>query len=193
MQMIEKTDKCLKLHTPYNAEFISKLKAYIPYSDRKWDKEEKVWVVDIDCITTINELLYDYFGYTENTNIINVKLTAKTHIEKEDAITVAGKSLIYVKGRDSGAYVSSDAIFVKGTINSSGSMRHPTAMIEEGSVFEIKIPDTAIPMINTEDWDIETVSPLLSTSEAQELLKEKHALLERLNEIETLLYKQKED
>lgn len=47
--------------TPYNDEFIKDFKREVEACYRKWDKENKVWVIDMDCYYEVDELLGYHF------------------------------------------------------------------------------------------------------------------------------------
>lgn len=48
--------------TPYSADFVADLKADIPSVDRKWDKEEKVWIVSRQHLATVQNLIVACWG-----------------------------------------------------------------------------------------------------------------------------------
>lgn len=55
-------DSWIHVRTPYHPKFIEALKTEIPWSSRKWSKEEKVWLVDpayLDELITVCEPFFD--------------------------------------------------------------------------------------------------------------------------------------
>jgi hypothetical protein len=57
----------LKVITPYNSDFVAKLKFQIPYKFRAWDFTNKWWEVSVEYQKVVLQLLQDCYGVTEGT------------------------------------------------------------------------------------------------------------------------------
>lgn len=51
----------LILETPYNPGLVAQLKALIPYNDRRWDPDQKVWLIRPDHGPTLQSLIDQFF------------------------------------------------------------------------------------------------------------------------------------
>jgi len=62
-----------KLTTPYNPEFVKKIKN----AGGKWNRAEKVWVVDEDNIEYAREIMNDVYGRSDlpTSDLVDVKIT----------------------------------------------------------------------------------------------------------------------
>lgn len=69
LQDLKPKDKCsidfdgtnLILETPYNPGLVAQLKALIPYNDRRWDPDQKVWLIRPDHGPTLQSLIDQFF------------------------------------------------------------------------------------------------------------------------------------
>lgn len=52
----------LKVQSPYNPAFINDLKAQVTWSDRRWNKAEKVWEVSLNNEAKVKNLLTKHYG-----------------------------------------------------------------------------------------------------------------------------------
>jgi len=50
------------ISSPYNAEFVAELKAAVPYGDRRWDPNAKLWTVGIEYGDAVAALMQKHFG-----------------------------------------------------------------------------------------------------------------------------------
>jgi DnaJ domain len=50
------------LESPYNADFVEALKAYVPYRQRRWVPDDKKWWFQSDVIATVEYLCDRYYG-----------------------------------------------------------------------------------------------------------------------------------
>lgn len=70
LQDLKPKDKCsigfdganLILETPYNPGLVAQLKALIPYNDRRWDPDQKVWLVRPDHGPRLQSLCDQFFS-----------------------------------------------------------------------------------------------------------------------------------
>jgi len=52
----------LVLETPYDRGLVAQLKALIPYNDRRWDQDQKAWLVRPDHGPTLQKLIDQFFS-----------------------------------------------------------------------------------------------------------------------------------
>jgi hypothetical protein len=52
----------LVVQTPYDRGFVAQLKALVPYGDRRWEPDQKVWLVRPDHGPTLQRLCGQFFG-----------------------------------------------------------------------------------------------------------------------------------
>ena len=70
----------LALYSPYNPQFVADLKAEIPYTARKWEPTQKVWLVDPAQATKVCNLVLRYYGINIKVPIVQVAKTAETRL-----------------------------------------------------------------------------------------------------------------
>jgi hypothetical protein len=68
----------LVVETPYDRGFVAQLKALIPYADRRWDPDQKAWLVRPDHGPTLQRLCDQFFS-----EIINLPKTDDAKPEQE--------------------------------------------------------------------------------------------------------------
>lgn len=59
---ITKANGGLAIHSPYNPAFVAALKSTIPSTDRKWDANNKVWIVSPFYGLKVQELIGDWYN-----------------------------------------------------------------------------------------------------------------------------------
>jgi len=64
--IIRQADGSAILHTPYDAEFVERLKATIPVSLRRWSKTDKTWVVSGSGIAQAVLLAHAFYDRVED-------------------------------------------------------------------------------------------------------------------------------
>jgi len=166
--------------SPYNTKFVSDLKKSI--SGAKWNGS--LWVVPSEAKQVVLDLLKEHYGYSSDAKYVTVKIKAKKYLSQlQSSISFAGVPIARATGRDSGARVCDDVFKISGEITSSGSVKNWHTSIEEGSEFQLKVPENIA--ISTEDWDCEILQELKIDIEALKIEKEK--LLKRLAFIENIL------
>lgn len=58
---IVKQNEMIALRTPYDRDFVDALKSEIHYTDRKWDRDDKVWLVSESEADKAIEIMARYF------------------------------------------------------------------------------------------------------------------------------------
>jgi hypothetical protein len=145
--------------TPYNPYFVADLKKSIPNGSKKWDAENRVWIIEGNCEKTLNNLLAKHYNYQIGSKNIKIKLTAlKDDYEYCDSVRVAGFPIARAWGRDSGARVCENVVLISGSIKSGGSMKNWCTKVAAGAVFEMTIPESAVENIDKEIWKVEIIS-----------------------------------
>ncbi len=133
MIKLEEINGTIKVFSPYNSDFIRDLKSLTKHS--KWDGES--WNVEKKYEETIENLLFQYFKYKKNNELINIKIEALENLYGEkDGIYFKGYPIAYASGRDSGAKIS-EAIMLSGVIDSCGSVKNWQTYIKKGSEFKL--------------------------------------------------------
>lgn len=137
MKIVENSTM-IYIYTPYNPDFISKLKGTIKC---RWDATLRCWVMQKDMIDTVRNIMTEVYGYNdldENQTRYSVKCRAKCLIsETRGPIVLFGKTIVSACGRDSGAQIEDDVEFTEGKPSSGGSVKNWTTVICEGSEFII--------------------------------------------------------
>lgn len=52
----------LALYSPYNQQFVADLKAEVPYTARKWDAQQKAWLIDPAQGARVRDLILAHYG-----------------------------------------------------------------------------------------------------------------------------------
>lgn len=176
-----------KIFTPYNAEFVAKVKQV---GGRKWNAAERCWEVPESEVDTVRGYMMDIFGETDlptEGEKVTVKVTFNSEESKRcGSITLFGKTLARAWGRDTGARVGDDVTLISGVVTSGGSMKNWTTEIREGTVLKVRnVPRAAL----EQDSDLDVTVEVMETAgiDRAALMEEKEKLLARLAEIENLL------
>lgn len=175
-----------KIYTPYNKEFIEKVKNI---GGRKWNAAEKCWMVPESEIEIVRKYMMEVFGETDlpSEEKVTVKVTFNEDADEErGAVVLFGKTIARATGRDSGARVGDEATLIKGKIDSGGSARYWTTTIDAGSIFTVRnVPKAALEIPTEYNITVEIMEAPEIDKEA--LLEERERLIARLAEIEELL------
>lgn len=176
-----------KVITPYNAEFVAKVKGI---GGRKWNAAERCWEVPESEIDTVRGYMMDIFGETDlptEGEKVTVKVTFNSDESKRrESITLFGKTLARAWGRDSGAKVGEDVTLISGKVTSGGSVKNWYTEVEEGTVLKVRnVPRAAL----EQDTDLDVTVEVMETAgiDRAALMAEKEKILARLAEIENLL------
>lgn len=140
-----------EVYTPYNAEFVSKIKTTI--GGRKWNSTKKCWTVPETAVNQVRELMYQCYGRTDvdEGETVKIRVTVTNEIKNYGApITIFGKTIAKAYSRDSGARVGDDVVFCVGAPTSGGSRNYWCTQIDEGCVFEVN--DVNVNMITDLDF-----------------------------------------
>lgn len=173
------------IYTPYNKDFVARIKVM----GGRWDGSKKCWTVNAEIIDDVRKAMRKIYGRddTSNCETVSVQLTfGKTVYGPRESITLFGKTLASAFGRDSGARIGDDVIFLSGAPRSGGSVKNWDTVIDAGCV--VKLINVPKAIVNADalpdgvEMEIINVAP-----DRAALLAEKESLLARLAEIEKLL------
>lgn len=179
-------DGTAKVFTPYNPEFVRRIKTV---GKAKWNGSEKCWQVSELAVEAVREIMMEVYGETDIPDCgekISVRVKfVKEHDAFREAFTLFGKTIASAFGRDSGARTGDEAIFVQGAPRSGGSMKNWLTIIPKDCIVELHNVPKALVEANDDDG-IE-IQILENKIDRTALLAEKENLLKRLAEIEELL------
>lgn len=179
-------DGTAKVFTPYNPEFVRRIKSV---GKAKWNGSEKCWQVSELAVEAVRTIMMDVYGETDIPDCgekvsVRVKFLEE-HSAFREAFVLFGKTIASAFGRDSGARTGDEAIFIQGDPRSGGSMKNWYTIIPKDCVVELHNVPKALVETN-EDGEIE-IQILENKINKTALLAEKENLLKRLAEIEELL------
>lgn len=123
-----------KIRTPYNANFVAKIKMV---GGAKWDAETRRWTVPESAVPAVREIMRDVYGRDDlvEGETVSVRLTFAETVEKTTtSVIIMGHTISRAYGRDSGANPGDGVSFVQGDCFSGGSARNWTSGVKGGSV-----------------------------------------------------------
>lgn len=174
-----------KVFTPYNAEFVSRIKLL----GGRWNPSEKCWSVAEFKIDDVRAAMRNIYGQDDQpvSETVDVELTfSEEFYELCGPVTILGRTIATAWGRDSGARMGDDVMFLEGKPKSGGSVKNWHTVIPAGSIVKLpKLPKTA-----TVECDLPygvTMKILSQDIDRAALEEEKTKLLARLAEINALL------
>lgn len=172
--------------TPYNAEFVRKVKKC---GGAKWDGDKKAWSVPANTVAQVREIMQEVYGETDLPTS-GAKVSVRVRVVKEiygnrDSIRFFGKTIASASGRDSGARVGDDVVFVTGKPTSGGSVKNWCTVIPENAEFVVH---NVVQSMVADDEHIEIISVEQEVDASTDALRaEKEILLKRLAEINSIL------
>jgi len=131
----KKQDGKIIVTTYYNRKFSSKARNL----RGQWDSVKKAWVFDGSVEEYVKQALIDIFGVTGEIQYETCSLLIKdfTAWETRGEVELFGRTVARAFGRDSGAKLGDDIIWVSGSYHSGGSVKNWTTEVENGT-FEIQ-------------------------------------------------------
>lgn len=174
-----------KVSTPYNADFVAKIKGI---GGSRWEASNKCWSVPAESVDQVREIMMAVYGRTDQTTekTCTIRLTfEKSMCEYRAPVAIYGKTIASAFGRDTGARAGDDVAFVEGKPASGGSVKNWTSIVPSGSVVVLyNVPESMLSRELPAGVAAEVISNEVNRDE---LLQEKERLLARLAEIEALL------
>ena len=182
-------DQAALVYTPYNADFVKKIKAI---GGARWDGESKAWKVPANTVAEVRAIMMDVYGETDEPvecEKVNVRLTFESSIHGWHApVTILGKTIASAWGRDSGARVGDDVSFVEGNPTSGGSVKNWTTVIPEGSICVLHdVPKAMVKDENVPDGVRYEIEDRSAEVQRNALIQERERLLRRIAEIDAQL------
>lgn len=180
---IEIRNNTAYVFTPYNPVFVKEIKTI---GGAKWDGVQRCWKVPEATVDTVRKIMMEVYGETDLPDG-GEKVTVRVKFNEMETghrgpVVVFGKTVASAFGRDSGARVGDDVVFIEGAPESGGSAKNWSTVIPEGCVVEIRnVPTAAL----DDSYEYEIVEEKKIDRTALE--EEKAKLLKRLAEIEALL------
>lgn len=182
--IIKNNGSKLDIFTPYNAEFVKRVKQL---SGARWNGADKCWQVSAAAEDAIREIMREIYGRDDRpTETVTVRIRIpQEKIEWTGPVVIWGKTLSSASGRDSGARTGASVSLVTGSINSGGSVKNWKSIIESGAEFIIEsVPATSVEIVP--EW-IEIISITRDGIDLEALHTEKEKLLARIAEIDAIL------
>ena len=185
--------KELEIYTPYSAEFVSQIKSRV--GGARWNSEKRCWTTSIEALDTVREILNTVYGFSDIDSVgksYTVRIEVLRDFESERApVSLFNREVARAFGRDSGAKIAENVLFVNGKPTSGGSKQYWNTTIPEGSVFDIlHIPDKVlengkkqIADMRYEYFKIVSITPETEPDDRSKLLEEKERLFARVAEI----------
>ncbi|OQA07948.1 MAG: hypothetical protein BWY65_01679 [Firmicutes bacterium ADurb.Bin373] len=177
----------IAVETPYNPEFVSKIKK----AGGRWNASSKTWECDERSVEAVRAIMREVYGMDDMPQeLVTVRVTVgDRNISKHTGpVVLFGRTIASAYGRDSGAKIGEGVCFEAGGCTSGGSVKNWYTVIESGSIITIyDVPRRAVEeKLGWSDSDgaveiMEAVDPLAG------LKAEREALLKRLTEIDAIL------
>lgn len=121
------------VYTPYNAEFVRRIKQI---GGAKWNGARKCWTVPDDTVDVVRGVMVDVYGETDipsGEKKLRLKITVLRDLDELRApVSYFGKNIASAKGRDSGAIVGDGVPLIRGEIDSTGSARWWYSTVRKG-------------------------------------------------------------
>lgn len=172
------------LYTPYNTDFVKKIKL----AGAKWDDGRKAWVIDDDKLDIAKNIMREVYGRDdqEPADMVRVKVTFTEEWSRwHGPVEVLGHAVASAFGRDTGARVGDDVSFIAGAPKSGGSRANWTTIVPAGSVVILgSVPRCLLDAGLPRGVTVEVMEPAAS---ADDLRAERERLLARVTNIEASL------
>lgn len=179
------------VYSPYNKEFIKKIKAM----NGTWNGN--AWIVKSMFVPAVREIMRNIYGYDDtDTNIQTVTLRIiflESQSAYHDGIRMFGKTIATAYSKNSGAKLGDDVALIKGSIYSGGSVKNWNTEIDRDTVINLyNVPVTMYEkeknFYNAEEVEIEVIKDDNENELNMDKLKEeKEKLLKRITEIDEFL------
>lgn len=133
---------------PFNEDFIKSAKNL----QGKWNPTKKSWVFPGTVENYVKELLLKIYGVTGETTYPTCTLIIKNYSAEvmNNAVVLFGRTIAKASGRDTGARLGDDIIWLSGTYTSGGSRQYWKTIVENAT-FEIQ----NFPVARTEFEDVQ--------------------------------------
>ncbi len=179
-----------KIVTPYNANFVAKIKMI---GGAKWDAGSRCWTVPDTAEQAVRDVMRQVYGRDDlvEGETVSVRLTfAESCVAVTGPVTIMGHTISRAYGRDSGARPGDDVSFVRGGCKSGGSVANWQSIVEADSV--VILGKVSLSMYEAESKSLprgvtcEIIDSTQMVNRAS-LEAEKARLLARIAEIDKML------
>lgn len=175
------------VYTPYDPAFVSKIKLL----GGRWNPAEKCWMVSDSAVEDARRVMREVYGRDDQpvAETVDVQLVFDKDVDELRApVALLGRIIASASGRDSGASVGTDVLFISGCPTSGGSVKNWRTVVHEGSVVRLpRLPKGAVE--NPDLPDGVRMEVLGGETDRAALEAEKAKLLARIAEIDELLAK----
>lgn len=187
---IKRTATQLIVSSPYNADLPEQARN----AGGKWVRALSAWVFDIAAEPQVATVYRNVYGQWDDViEEVSIACTCTNGASKIcDSLKLAGRSIAYASGRDSGARTSDGVIVVSGGFTSGGSVKNWRTVARENTTFRVlHVPrPIAERLVSDPEWcdKIEIEQPIATEPINRELLiSEREKLTARIAEIDALL------
>lgn len=178
---IKVNDGNCKIYTPYNKDFIAKLKLL----GGRWDAPGSCWTISKRCIEEVRSAMREVYGRDDSpvTDTADVLLTFEETVAANRAsLVLLGRTIASAYGRDSGVRVGDGVMFLHGKPKSGGSVKNWETIVPSGCV--VKLLDVPKSLIERADLpDGVTLEIVGQNVDVQSLKDELARLTARVKEI----------
>ena len=182
---IQKNDAFL--YTPYNKDFISRIKETI--GGTKWDLDRKAWRIPVESVPDARKIMRDIFGECDipsDEAKITVRLTFSEKVTEQcGPVRIFGKTISHARGRDSGAHPGEDVSIISGAVTSGGSRQNWESVVEADTVALLR--NVSESMLKKDLPEGVTFEIVQEDDNRDKLIAEKERLLARIAEIDKIL------
>ena len=145
----DKENYQIRVKTPYNAGFVSKARNL----RGSWHKKTEEWVFDDSIEEYVKAALIQFYGTTGEgvVETCTLLITDFSAWERTGPVDLFGRTIARAFGRDSGAKLADDIIWIDGKYKSGGSVKNWCTEVENAT-FEIQ----NFPLPRTEFEDVQS-------------------------------------
>jgi hypothetical protein len=143
IQLTIEGDK-VKVVSPYNAEFVQKCR------NLRGKFKTGAWWFDDSILDYVREAMVEFYGTTGETPVeyCSLVVTNFSQTEGRGPVVLFGRTIAKAFGRDSGARLGENIIFISGEYDSSGSVKNWSTRVDNAT-FEIQ--EFPVPMTEKEE------------------------------------------
>jgi hypothetical protein len=182
----------LAVVSPYNPDVPARARAL----GGKWSASDRAWVFDSRDEQAVRALLLDVYGSdgSDDGDVATIRITTNRGMCSRDreALYVGPVEVGRAFGRDSGAKLADNVVFIEGSLTSGGSRKNWDTRTSDDAVFEVRdIPRAVAEKIvreNANDWGIASIVIVDDDADRSVALKtERERLVARIAEIDAEL------
>ncbi|MDR0753891.1 MAG: hypothetical protein LBF04_00685 [Prevotellaceae bacterium] len=142
---LEIIDDKVKVTTPYHSTFVARAR------NLRGTWKNGAWWFDDSLLDYVREVLIEYFGTTGETSYETCTLLIKNFNDDcyTGPVTLFGRTVARAWGRDSGAKLGDDIVFLSGIYKSGGSVKNWRTEVENAT-FELHnfpVPSLELPAV----------------------------------------------